>query len=111
MVEAVEAVGVLVLVLVLAPRGAVEAAAANNVSTLNSFPKNNRCLRNSPSDTNLVDTGVQFSAHEQEIRQRQLRDLIYPRLTSADLLRLYLDVADWDGKCSRIHHFCRTTGR
>ncbi|KAJ9616407.1 hypothetical protein H2200_000125 [Cladophialophora chaetospira] len=36
------------------------------------------------------------SRNEQEVRWRQLRDLLYPQVTTTDLLRMYLEANDWD---------------
>lgn len=65
------------------------------------------CAFDSASHSSLLlissSSGGPVSGNEQEVRQRQLRDLIYPVVTSADLLRMYLERVDWDGEYSPTH--------
>ena len=50
--------------------------------------------------TDLVLASSAISRGQQEVRLRQLRDLIYPQVTMTVLLRRYLEEAHWDGECT-----------
>src|SRR6202000_1645126 len=49
-------------------------------------------------NADLVHIDETVSRDQQDVRLRQLRDLIYPRATPQVLLRQFLEAVDWDGK-------------